>query len=140
MSTNKHESAKDRLLKEQKAEIERLKKELAAAQVVVKPEYDHGHDQEIRHRILGYRPTGQGGTGAKYDTLDNLLKYFMENKAGTMETLMQRFFMAYNPKTARKGYLEVFTNQNVIETYFDEKAKCQMWRYIYKEYRSGASI
>jgi hypothetical protein len=48
--------------------------------------------------------------------------------------------MAYNPKTARKGYLGLFEEQKVIQIYYDEKAKCQMWKYIYKEYPSGASL
>lgn len=89
---------------------------------------------------MGNRPSGQGGTGAKYDVLDKILKYFMETKAGPIDTLMQKFFMAYNPKTVRKGYLELFTSLKVIEIYYDEKAKCQMWKYQFKEYPSGVSL
>jgi hypothetical protein len=140
MSQNKRESAKDRLLRTQKEEIEKLKRELAAVQTVVKPDYDKGHDQEIRIRIIGIRPGGQGGTGAKYDVLEKLLKFFMETKAGPLDTLMQKFFMAYNPKTARKGYIDIFESQKIIEVYYDEKAHCKMWKYIYKEYPSGAGI
>ena len=140
MSQNKRESAKDKLLKAKQEEIERLTKELAAAHMVVKPDYDKGHDQEIRVRILGTRPEKQGGTGAKYDVLDDLLKYFMKKQAGTIEALMRKFFMAYNPKTVKKGYLDVFEGQKVIEIYFDEKAQCKMWRYVYQEYPSGAGL
>ena len=140
MSQHKRESAKDRLLQEQKAEIERLKKEIASFKVVKEPDYDIGHDQDVRTRILGIRPVVKGGIGAKYDTLDAILKYFMEKQAGTLESLNRKFFMAYNPKTARKGYLDLFENQKVIQIYYDEKAKCHMWKYIYKEYSSGASL
>ena len=140
MSQHKRESAKDRLLREQKEEIERLKKEVAAIKTVKEPDYDIGHNQDVRVRILGVRPEVKGGICAKYDTLDAILTHFMEKQAGTLESLNRKFFMAYNPKTARQGYLNLFESQRVIQIYYDEKAKCQMWKYIYKEYPSGASL